>query len=355
MTQLTAQQLPAHLQKQVGACYLLCGEEPLQQQESLDAIRAAVRERGEIERASYTVSGANFDWSEIFAALNGLSLFSEQRLIEVHVPSGKPGREGGAALQELAKGLASLQDTVLVLSLPHPLDRPTRNTAWFKAISAVSTVVQCLPIELRALGQWLSYRFERAGLKISSAEEGRSIMQFLTEHVEGNLLAAHQEIEKMALLYQASPSEPYSISLEEVQRSVMNVARYDLFSLPQTLLSGDIGRAMAILSGLLAEGEAAVRIHWVLSNEIQALHQVRMLLNDGTPMPLALRQSRVWGDRERLYERIVPRMDLQSGLRLLRSAQVCDGVIKGLKSPGWPSDAKGALQQLMLEMAGAHA
>lgn len=350
MTELPAGQLLSHLSKGVESLYVLCGEEPLQQLESVDAIRECLCKNGEVERSSFTVLGANFDWSPVIAALSGLSLFAQQQLIEIHVPSGKPGRDGGAALQQLAQEVSGLQGVCVILTLPQALDRATKNTAWFKALSQSGVIVNCQPVDARMLPQWLVQRMMRVGIQLNPGEEGKRTVAFLAEHVEGNLLAAHQEIEKMALLYAADVQNPYVMSYEEAQKAVSNVARYDLFALPQAVFSGQLDRAMKMLDGLIGEGQSVVRIHWVLSSEVMALWRARQLMDEGKPLPLALREARIWGERERLFEQVLPRVSSRHCLRLLRFSQICDGLVKGLRFPGWPDDAVAALHKLVLEI-----
>ena len=352
MAQITANQLHSHLARQLAGLYVLHGEEPLQQLESADAVRKAVGMSGEVDRTTFVVSGAHFDWSQVLAALSAQSLFAQKQVVEIRIPSAKPGKEGGVALQQLAQAVAQQHDTVVVISLPQRLDRASKNTAWFKALSEAGVAVSCDPVERGALSQWLTQRLAVAGLTLSSGEEGKRTLAFLVDHVEGNLLAAHQEIEKMSLLYRESgqSQDLEKLSFEQVKNAVMDVARYDLFSLTPIILSGQVERAMRMLDGLVNEGQAAVRIHWALSDEIMALWRVRKALDSGQPLPLALREARVWGVKERLYERIVPQLSSQSCLRLVRHARLCDGIVKGLTVPGWPDAPLDALRRLVLEM-----
>lgn len=353
MTQITAQQLSAHLQKPLQRLYILCGEEPLQQLESADAIRAALGNQEEVERQIFTVAGAHFDWSSVMAGLRGLSLFARQQLIDIRIPSGKPGREGGQALQQLAQEANQLQDTLILISIPQPLDRATKNTAWFKALLEQGVVVLCDPVDMQALPRWLTQRMQQAGLQVESGEDGRRAITFLAEHVEGNLLAAHQEIEKIRLLYCDNSVKTITLTSDQIQNSVMNVARYNLFDLPQTVLSGQVSRALKMLEGLSSEGVALVRIHWALANELTSLWAVRQGLDEGKPLPLALKDARIWGDRERLYTKVLTHLSSKDCLRLLRAAQACDGIVKGLPFPGWPSDPGAAVRRLMLEILDA--
>ncbi|MBX9716620.1 MAG: DNA polymerase III subunit delta, partial [Burkholderiaceae bacterium] len=161
--------------------------------------------------------------------------------------------------------------------------------------------------------------------------------------VEGNLLAAHQEIQKLALLH-----PPGELSFEQVEAAVLNVARYDVFKLGEAVLAGQVTRALRMLDGLRAEGEAAVLVHWTLAEDVRALKRVHDAMNAGRPLPLALREARVWGQKERLFERALPLFTEPALDALLHAAQVCDGLVKGLKHPDWPVEPWDGLKRLLL-------
>lgn len=352
MAQVAPLQLEVALKRHFAGLYTIYGEEPLQRQESADSIRQQAKENGFTERAVYVVTGADFDWSQITGAVGALSLFAAKQIVEVRIPSGKPGREGAQVLQQLASQVAQNEDVLLLLLLEERLDRATKNSAWFKALDQSGVTIVCNPVERAALPQWLVQRLARVGLRVDSSNDGKQCLAFLADHTEGNLLAAHQEVEKLALLYPPT-EQPHILSFDEVQNSVMDVARYDLFQLTQVILSGNTERALRVFDGLVAEGYPAVRLHWVLADEIATLWRVRNALNHKRPLPVVLQECRIWGPREKLYERIVPQIDLQTCEQLLLNAQVCDGLVKGLKMPGWPVDPVLALKQLVLELLSA--
>ncbi|HQO54106.1 MAG TPA: DNA polymerase III subunit delta, partial [Ottowia sp.] len=166
--------------------------------------------------------------------------------------------------------------------------------------------------------------------------------------VEGNLLAAHQEISKLALLH-----PPGELSWAQVEAAVLNVARYDVFKLSEAVLGGQPARVQRMLDGLQAEGEAEVLVHWALAEDIRALQRVRDALDAGKPLPMALREHRIWGPRERLFERVLPRLSAATASRLLHSAHVVDGIVKGLKAPDWPHDGWQALHRLAMQLCRA--
>ena len=350
--QLALNQLDNHLAKGLRSLYVLHGDEPLLQQEAMDAIRAAARQQGYTERSSYTVAGAHFDWSAVLAAGGSLSLFADKQILEIRIPSGKPGKDGSTALQQLAQSAKDNDSTLTLVSLPR-LDKATKTGAWFSALEAQGVTLQVEPVERAALPHWIAQRLALQGQRVAGGEEGPRTLQFFADRVEGNLLAAHQEIQKLALLHpakQGDPSVTGELTRAQVEAAVLNVARYDVFKLSESVLAGHTGRVQRMLDGLQAEGEAAVLVHWALAEDIRALKRVKDAMNAGRPLPMALRENRVWGAKERLYERILPKASDAALAQLLQSAHIVDGIVKGLKQPDWPADGWQALQRLALQL-----
>ena len=342
--QLGAAQLAGHLQKGLRSLYTLHGDEPLLVQEAADAIRAAARVQGFTERTSHTVAGAHFDWSEVLAAGGSLSLFADKQIVEVRIPSGKPGKDGSIALQQLATSAQGNDSTLTLVILPR-LDKATRTGAWFMALDSFGVTLQFDPVERQMLPQWIAQRLQQQGQRVAAGDVGQRTLQFFADRVEGNLLAAHQEIQKLALLY-----PPGELAQDQVEAAVLNVARYDVFKLSEAVLGGQPLRVQRMLDGLQAEGEAEVLVHWALAEDIRALKRVKDAMNAGRPLPMALRENRIWGSKERLFERILPRATDAALARLLQSAHTVDGIVKGLKQPNWPTDNWQALQRLALQV-----
>lgn len=342
--QLAPHQLANHLQKGLKSLYTVHGDEPLLAQEAADAIRAFARTQGFTERSSHTVAGAHFDWSEVLAAGGSLSLFADKQIIELRIPSGKPGKEGGAALQQLAEQARGNESTLTLVMLPR-LDKLGKSSAWFGALESFGITLAVEPVERNALPAWIAQRLAVQGQRVAAGEAGQHSLQFFADRVEGNLLAAHQEIQKLALLY-----PPGELTFDQIESAVLNVARYDVFKLSDAVLAGQIIRVQRMLDGLQAEGEAAVLVHYTLAEDIRALKRVKDAMNRGSPLPMALREQRVWGTRERLFERVLPRLGDAALASLLRAAHQVDGVVKGLKSPDWPTEPWAALQQLAFDL-----
>ena len=345
--QLALPQLQAHLQKGLRSLYTLHGDEALLVQEAADAIRATARAQGYTERSVHVVSGAHFDWSEVLAAGGSLSLFADRQMLEVRIPTGKPGKEGSPMIQQLAQSAEGNDSTLTLFILPK-LDNPTKKGAWFGALDQYGVTLQVESVERAHLPQWIAQRLKLQNQSVAAGQEGQACLQFFADRVEGNLLAAHQEIQKLGLLYPQG-----ELSLEQVESAVLNVARYDVFKLSESVLSGQVARVQRMLDGLQAEGEAAVLVHYTLAEDIRALKRVKDAIAEGKPLPMALREQRIWGVREKLFERVLPRLSGARLAQLLQNAHQVDGIVKGLKVADWPTDPWQALQRLALRVASA--
>ncbi len=342
--QLRADQLAASLKKGLAPLYTVWGDEPLLAQEAGDAIRAAARAGGCTERQVHTVAGNHFDWSGVLGASQALSLFAEKQLVEIRIPSGKPGKDGSEALQRYCETATSklAEDVVTLVQLPK-LDRSQQSSAWFAALDRAGVSVRVEPVERASLPQWIAQRLAAQGQRVGAGDEGRRTLAFFADRVEGNLLAAHQEVQKLGLLYPEG-----ELAFEQVEAAVLNVARYDVFKLGEAVLAGQVTRALRMLDGLHAEGEAAVLVHWTLAEDIRGLKRVKEAVASGKPLPLALREARAWGAKERLFERAVSVASEGALAELLSAAQVCDGLVKGLRHPDWPADPWEGLKRLVL-------
>ncbi|MEY2947482.1 MAG: polymerase subunit delta [Pseudomonadota bacterium] len=345
--QLALPQIQAHLQKGLRSLYTLHGDEALLVQEAADAIRAAARSQGFTERSVHVVSGAHFDWSEVLAAGGSMSLFADKQLLEIRIPTGKPGKEGSPMIQQLAQTAEGNDSTLTLFILPR-LDNATKKGAWFGALEQYGVTVQIDSLDRAQLPQWIAHRLKLQGQSVAAGQEGQNCLQFFADRVEGNLLAAHQEIQKLGLLYPAG-----ELTQSQVESAVLNVARYDVFKLSESVLSGQVARVQRMLDGLQAEGEAAVLVHYTLAEDIRALKRVKDAMAEGKPLPMALREQRVWGVREKQFERVLPRLSASRLAQLLQNAHQVDGIVKGLKVADWPTDPWQALHRLALRVASA--
>jgi DNA polymerase-3 subunit delta len=314
---LSSEDLPRQLAMGLAPLYVIHGEALLLAIEAADAIRTAAHTAGYDERTVLTAE-PGFRWAELKNSAQSLSLFSARKLVDLRIPSGKPGVEGAQALQEYCAELP--KDIVTLVTLPR-LDRTTQNSKWFGALEQRGTVIATEDVPRNALPAWLAGRLQRQG-QSADAET----LAFLADRVEGNLLAAWQEIQKLALLFPAG-----HLSFEQVKDAVMDVARYDIFKLSDAMLAGDAGRFARILDGLRAEGTATVLILWALTEDIRTVGKVLRALHRNGNMSGALREARVWGMRQKLVERAARRFSPAVAERALRQAAYVDKVAKGLR------------------------
>ena len=341
---LAPAQLSEHLKRGLKSLYTLHGDEPLLVQEFADALRTAARAQGYTERTVHSVAGAHFDWSEVLASGGSLSLFADKQIVEIRIPSGKPGKDGSAALQQIAERAQGDDSTLTLVLLPR-LDSATAKGAWFGALDSFGVTVKFDPIDRRNLPQWIAQRLQLQGQRVAGGEEGQRTLQFFADRVEGNLLAAHQEIQKLGLLHPSTANDGV-LSFDQVENAVLNVARYDVFKLSEAVLAGQAVRVARMIDGLQSEGESEVLVHWALSEDIRNMKRVKDALNAGRPMPMALRENRVWGVKEKLFERVLPNISDSTLANLLHAAHKVDGIVKGLKQPDWPASGWQALHRL---------
>ena len=318
--QLKGEQLAAHLERELKPVYVVYGDDPLLVIEAADAIRAAARRRGFDERKVLTAL-AGFNWVELHRAAGNMSLFGGRTLIDLRIPTGKPGREGSAAIQDYCTRQSP--DALLLVTLPG-LEWTEEKAAWLKALAEAGVAVKLIPPNLAELPAWIAGRLQRQ--QQSADREG---LRFIAERVEGNLLAAHQEILKLGLLFPVG-----NISLQQIQESVLNVARYDLDGLREALLLGDVARLTRTLDGLQQEGEPSPLILWAMTEEVRALAQVRVGMAGGQPVDLLLKDARVWGPRQSLFKRALQRISSKQANLALRHAARIDAMIKGAAGAG---------------------
>ena len=314
--QLRAEQLEAHLAKKVAALFTVHGDEPLLALEAADAVRAAARRTGCSERIVLHAE-RGFDWSALFHAGASQSLFDSKRLIELRMPTGKPGTEGAAAIERYCARLA--EGDVTLVTLPR-LDRAAQSSGWFSALREAGVVIDIRPLDRARLPQWLAARLARNGQRGTP-----EAIEFLASRVEGNLLAAHQEVEKLALL--APPGE---LSLAQVEQSVANVARYDAHDAAAALLAGDLARFLRVLEGLRGEGEAPALVLWTIAEDLRALAAVQAGREAGRPLDALLREQRVWGARQGALQGALGRYRKPLLDAAIARAARIDRVIKGV-------------------------
>jgi len=314
--QLDSNQLKQHLLKTLAPLYVLVGDEPLALSECLDSIRNSARKAGADERNSYIVE-RNFNWQQINHFAQALSLFSALRILEIHIPNGKPGVEGGKALTELSANL--IPDTTTIIVLP-TLERDAKNSVWFGALQKVGVVIDLKEISPAQLPNWLAAR-----LALQHQSTDAISLAFIAHQVEGNLLAAHQEIQKLALLYPAG-----EISHESVREAVLNVSRFDAFQLGDAVLAGDAARVTAILQGLQDEGEQVVAVMNPLMWVLRPLVRIKQAEARNENIMNAMTSARIYGDRQNLVKRAINRLSLRQLEAALQKLCDIDKTAKGM-------------------------
>ena len=314
---ITSEELPRHLASGLKPLYVVFGDALLLAIEAADSIRAAARAAGYTERATY-IAEQHFKWGELQNSAQTLSLFASRKVIDLRIPSGKPGVEGGQALQAYCASLSP--DVLTLISLPK-LDWAAQKSQWFGALQQHGVMISADDIPRSALPRWISERLKRQEQTADDAT-----LEFLADRCEGNLLAAFQEIQKLALLFPAG-----TISFDQVKDAVMDVARYDIFKLSEAMLNGNAARYAHILEGLRAEGTATVLVLWAISEDIRTLGKVLQSTQRGGNLGSALRDMRVRKDRQELIENAVRRLKFPSIERAMVQAARLDKTIKGLR------------------------
>jgi len=331
--QLQPGSLAAHLKRQLLPAYLVSGDEPLQVQECCDQIRAAARAAGCTDRLLIEAGDARFDWRELAQGAAEMSLFAERRIIELRLPSGKPGAEGSRALCDY---LGRAGDDVLLL-VAGKIDKASLSSKWFRALDKAGATVQVKPVKARDLPNWLRQRLGAAGLGIDN-----DALRLLCERVEGNLLAAVQEVEKLKLL-----AADNHITLATAAAAVTDNARYDVFGMTDSALLGDTASSLRMLRGLRAEGTEPVLALWALAREIRLLHDIQLECEHGGNVQRALAARKVWPSRMATLQAALARRDGDGWAQLLALALKVDGCIKGY-APGAPWDE---LENLVLGLS----
>ena len=312
---LPVNQLSSHLKKSLAPCYLVTGDEHLLVAEALDDIRDSARARGFGTRELH-VATTGFDWDKLAASSENLSLFAEQRIIELRLPTGKPGRAGGQAIIELAE--RSGAETLFIVTAPK-LDRSAAASKWAKTLERLGVSLTIWPVGLRELPGWIANRMRGAGLQPEP-----DVVALIADRVEGNLLAAGQEIEKLRLLLGEGP-----VTLEDVSNAVANSSRYDVYKLTDAALAGDAARAVRILGGLRAEGVEPVIVMWALTRELRTLSTLDDAVRQGDNLGAAMQRSGVWRNRQGLVRSCMGRHQHGAFHRMLKASGRADAAAKG--------------------------
>lgn len=315
---IASEDFPRHLASTLKPLYVVQGDALLLVIEAADAIRAAARTAGYLERETFIVE-PHFKWHELHNATQNQSLFGSRKVVDLRIPTGKPGIEGGAAILDY---VTKVNDDILTLITLPKLDKTTRNSKWFIALEQRAVMVAADDIPRHALPRWIAARLQRQGQNTDSAT-----LAFLAERCEGNMLAAFQEIQKLALIFPAGV-----LTFEPVKDVVMDVARYDIFKLSEAMLNKDTTRFVHILEGLRAEGTATPLVLWTISEDIRTLGKVLQAMQQGDNLSNAVRQARVWpAAKQGLIENAARRLKFTQIASAMQHAARVDKTIKGLR------------------------
>ena len=309
------EQLAQQLSKGLAPVYVLGGEEPLLIEEAATAIRTAARATGFDERETF-FADSGFDWRELAAQSQNLSLFSRQRLLEVRLPGGKPGTEGARVLGEYAREPA--EDTVLML-LCGRLEAGARKSAWYKALDKAGVSVQVWPVSPRELPGWLQTRARALELTLDREATG-----LLAERVEGNLLAASQALERLALLY---PGQ--QVTASEVLEVVADSSRFDVFAWVDAVLGGDTRRALRALENLRAGGAEPPLLLWALARELRTVCSAALRSGRGESSRAVMQALGIWSRRQPLVESALRRAPVKRWHACLARTARCELMAKG--------------------------
>lgn len=354
---LSSEQIAAHLARELKPLYAVYGAEALLALEAADRIRACARAQGYGEREILTVD-SGFKWSHLAMAGGSQSLFASRKLLDLRIPNGKPGVEGSAALQEYCESLPA--DTITLIALPD-VDWRAQKAGWFEALDRTGVLVEARPVTRKALPQWLAGR-----LQAQQQHADDDVLAFIADRVEGNLLAAFQEVQKLALLH-----PPGTLTLDAVRDAVLDVARYDVFNLGEVMIDGDPLRLARTLDGLRGEGTAPPLVLWAMAEEIRGLAKIMTGLQNGKPVSMLWREARIWGSsHQNVVQQNLRRISMPQVTDALRHAANIDRLVKGLTrgdawdellqlglrfSRGNPGGAKAASRRAAAQAAAAPA
>jgi DNA polymerase-3 subunit delta len=314
---IASEQLAPQLARELKPLYTVFGDEPLLALEASDRIRAHARSGGYVEREILTAE-PGFKWAQLAMAAQSQSLFASLKLLELRIPNGKPGTEGAAAIRDFCDRLPADTVTLVYLSA---IDWRAQKAAWFEALDRAGVMVEARAVLRKALPQWLAGR-----LKAQGQEAGNETLTFIAERVEGNLMAAFQEVQKLALLFAPGP-----LGFEQVREAVLDVARYDVFNLGAAMTEGDAARLTRMLDGLKGEGAAPLMALWSLTEEIRAIGKLLAGVEAGRPLNALWREARVWDNaRQHMLQQNLRRFSDLQVTRALRHAAAIDRMVKGL-------------------------
>ncbi len=315
-------QLKSYLQKslqtkQLSPIFIISGDEPLLSQEAADAVRSTARQLEFTERETFDID-ARFDWNLVFNETNSLSLFSDKKILELRITSGKPGDKGSKALCELCE---NLNDSNLILVILPKLDKGAYQSKWMKTLESKGVHIQVWPVTPEQLPRWINQRLVQCGIEAS-----QGAVDILADRVEGNLLAAMQEINTLKLL-----SLEGKVNADIMSTVVADSARYNLFSFVDKVLDGDAQSAAKALRGLENEGTEPLALLWAITRELRTLNKASHQVLLGNSKDKALKSAGVWDKRIPIFRKALSRLSPAHLRMLMHQAGAIDRGVKGLR------------------------
>lgn len=320
--------------KNFKSLYLVHGEEELLNLENVDNIRSTVKEKGFLEREVFTVE-TGFNWQQVLDSAASMSLFSNKKLIQINIPTGKPGKDGADALLHLAEQLN--EDTVILVSLPK-LERAQTQSKWFSALAKQAQVYESKTITKESLPRWLQERLKKYELAIET-----DALSLFAQRVEGNLLAAKQEVDKLTLLYPPQST----LTINDIQNSISQLARFDVFQLAESWMGGDASRLMCLIDGLEQDADAPILLLWAVSEDIRALLRLKGGMAQGQNIASLAGPLRLWGAKKTLAPQALKRIGVKKLLTSLQTCAKIDRQIKGAEG----GDVWEEVRQLLLSLS----
>ena len=330
----------SQITQQLKPVYLLASAEPLLTRDWLDAARKALREDG-FEDIQNLQAESGFDWQELLEEGDMMSLFSNRKCRVVSLPGGKPGQTGSKVIQALCANPA--EGNVYLFVTP-PLDRQSRNSSWCKAIAEVGEIIELKPVYENQMVDWLQQRARAKGFGIDVQSA-----QLLAECTEGNLLAADQELEKLAVRFGAG-----EIDFATIENSVAQSSRYSHYLLVDACLAGQAKRALRILDSLQAEGYASIQLRWALQNALEQLERLKLAERAGHLGERVWQEMRIWRSKQGLYRSAMGRLALAQVERLLQSCATLDRLGKGQQGSEFPQGDWQEVRSLVLDFSGVN-
>lgn len=318
---LKPQQLPGHLSSGLRPVYLIAGAEPLLVQECRDQVIQTAQAAGFTERTVHEVA-PKFNWDSLNQQSASLSLFSSQKILDVRLPTGKPGREGAATLTELAE---SSDPDVLLLVSCNQWDASSRKSKWAAKLAAAGVLVEIWPVKPHELPSWIRQRMQQVGLNPQP-----EAVNLLTELVEGNLLAAQQEITKLRMV-----GDSAEVTVEDVSRAVADSSRFDAFRLVECALAGELQESLRVATGLKRTDVAIQAVSGALYREISTADLYSRAVRSGENDTSAFRKLRVWQQRQGPMKLASRRLSTKSFERVYQALSLIDRQSKG-RAPGDP-------------------